>query len=76
MAETPLRKYLAESKLTAEHFAAEHGMSPWSVRHWSRGDKTPSLDAQRDLETATDGAVTPAAWLEWSLSRPTGQEAA
>lgn len=70
MSETPLRRYLTERSLKAEDFAAAHSLSPWSVRHWSRGDKVPVLDNQRELERATDGAVTPADWLEWSMSRP------
>lgn len=69
MSETPLRRFLTEHGLKAEDFAAAHQMSPWSVRHWSRGDKVPMLDNQRELERATEGAVTPSHWLEWSMSR-------
>lgn len=70
MSTSPLRSFLDDAKSTAEAFAASKGLSAWSVRHWARGDKLPTLDNQREIERATDGAVTPAMWLEWSLSRP------
>lgn len=69
MAETPLRKYLSDSKTAAEEFASTHGFSPWSVRHWARGNKLPSLDSQLELEKATDGKVSPADWLNWEIER-------
>ncbi len=69
MSETPLRRYLDEAGLKAEDFAASNSLSPWSVRHWARGNKLPMLDKQRELESATGGKVTPADWLEWSMSR-------
>lgn len=69
MSETPLRRYLSDVGKTAEEFAADHELSAWSVRHWSRGDKIPIIETQRRLEQLTGGVVTPAAWLEWSLSR-------
>jgi hypothetical protein len=68
MNETPLRLYLGEIGMTAEAFAIDHGFSPWSVRHWTRGNKHPSLDMQIRLETATAGAVTPADWLRYCLA--------
>lgn len=70
MSKTPLREFLDTAQSSAETFAAEKGLSAWSVRHWARGDKLPALNSQLDIEKATDGAVTPAMWLEWSLSRP------
>ena len=69
MTETPLRTFLVESGKTAEQFAAEHGFSPWSVRHWARGDKEPSLHSQVEIERATAGVVAPASWLAWKLSK-------
>jgi len=69
MADTPLRKFLTEQSLTAEDFASKHGLSPWNVRHWARGDKEPSLPSQIDLEKATGGAVSPQDWLGWKLAQ-------
>lgn len=69
MIETPLRTFLAENRKTAEQFAAENGLSPWSVRHWARGDKEPSLASQVEIERATGGVVAPASWLAWKLSK-------
>lgn len=74
MSKSPLREYLDAAETSAEAFAAKQGLSPWSVRHWARGDKVPVLDSQREIERATGGKVTPAMWLTWSLSRPTKQE--
>lgn len=80
MTDTPLRRFLSDQSLTAEDFASAKGMSAWSVRHWARGDKVPSLQSQIDIEQATAGAVTPALWLEWKLAssptRHTGAAAA
>lgn len=76
MSETPLRRYLAEAGLRAEDFASSNSLSPWSVRHWARGDKMPMLDNQRELERATAGKVTPADWLAWSMTRSTTSAAA
>jgi hypothetical protein len=76
MSKTPLRSYLDETGQSAEVFASEKGLSPWSVRHWSRGDKLPELAKQIRLEEATDGAVTPGDWLAWDLARRPAQEAA
>lgn len=67
MQETPLRKFLDERRLTAEHFAVEHGFSPWSVRHWTRGNKFPALASQVEIERATAGSVAPSDWLAWML---------
>lgn len=75
MSKSPLREYLDAEQSSAERFAADKGLSPWSVRHWARGDKLPELASQIALEKATDGKVTPAQWLEWSLSRPTAPQA-
>lgn len=69
MLKSPLRDYLDTAKLSAETFAAEKGLSAWSVRHWARGDKLPELASQINIERATDGQVTPAMWLDWSLAR-------
>lgn len=69
MSKSPLREYLDEIKATAESFAAEKGLSPWSVRHWARGDKVPALSSQVEIEKATGGRITPAMWLDWSLAR-------
>jgi len=44
-------------------------LSAWSVRHWARGDKTPLLDNQLELERVTDGAVSPAMWSEWEVAK-------
>lgn len=68
MTDTPLKVFLLERAKSAEEFAAENQLSPWSVRHWVRGDKEPSLNSQVQIERATTGIVTPAAWLEWRLS--------
>jgi hypothetical protein len=73
---TPLRDFLARRGINAEAFASDHQLSPWSVRHWARGDKMPQLEAQRRLEAATDGEVTPADWLAYSLARPSTEERA
>lgn len=69
MTDTPLRRYLAEVDETAEEFAAAHDLSPWSVRHWARGDKMPLLGNQLELERASGGKVTPAMWTEWEIAR-------
>ena len=69
MANSPLREYLDAAHTAAETFAADKGLSPWSVRHWARGDKVPALSSQLEIERATGGKVTPAMWLEWSISR-------
>ncbi len=69
MLKSPLRDYLDTTGLSAETFAVEKGLSAWSVRHWARGDKLPELASQINIERATDGQVTPAMWLDWSLSR-------
>jgi hypothetical protein len=69
MTKTPLRDYLDGVGQTAEAFAAAHNLSAWSVRHWARGDKEPSLGAQIDMEKATGGKITPADWLTWSIAR-------
>jgi hypothetical protein len=69
MSKTPLRQYLDSIGKTAETFAAEHRLSPWSVRHWTRGNKIPALQAQIDLKEATGGLVTPESWLAWSLAQ-------
>lgn len=66
-ADTPLRAFLTDRSMTAEDFASQHGLSAWSVRHWARGDKEPSLNSQIDLERATGGIVTPQSWLNWKL---------
>lgn len=63
---TPLREYLERTSQTAEAFAAMHGFSPWSVRHWARGDKMPRLQAQMRLAEATGGEVSPEKWLDAS----------
>lgn len=75
MADTPLKAYLSKRSKSAEEFAAENHLSPWSVRHWVRGDKEPSLNSQVQIERATAGIVTPAAWLEWRLSNRPKQAA-
>lgn len=69
MTETPLRRHLAEADTSAEDFAVAHDLSPWSVRHWARGDKMPLLENQLELERATGGKVTPAMWTEWDVAR-------
>lgn len=76
MSKSPLREYLDSTQTSAETFAAAQGLSPWNVRHWARGDKLPVLGSQLEIERATGGAVTPAMWLEWSLSRPRQDAAA
>ena len=76
MTKSPLREYLDTAGSSAETFAIEKGLSPWSVRHWARGDKVPTLPSQVEIERATDGKVTPAMWLAWSLCRPAKQDAA
>lgn len=68
MTDTPLRKFLSDRSMTAEDFASDKGMSAWSVRHWARGDKVPSLQSQIDIEQATGGAVKPSDWLGWTLA--------
>lgn len=74
MSKSPLREFLDAAESSAETFAVDKGLSPWSVRHWARGNKVPSLSSQMEIERATGGKVTPAMWLEWSLARQ--QEAA
>lgn len=69
MANSPLRDFLDNAQLSAETFAVDKGLSAWSVRHWARGDKLPSLSSQLEIEKATGGIVTPSMWLEWSLGR-------
>jgi len=69
MTETPLRRFLSDRSLTAEEFAAKHGLSAWSVRHWARGDKEPTLHSQIDIERATGGTVSPQDWLNWKLGQ-------
>lgn len=69
MNKTPLKSFLEKAKVSAASFSREHGFSAWSVRHWTRGDKLPALRLQTKLEIATQGAVRPADWLEWKLSR-------
>jgi DNA-binding transcriptional regulator YdaS (Cro superfamily) len=76
MADTPLRQHLQTIGMTAEEFAANHSLSPWNVRHWSRGDKEPSLSSQLEIEAATGGAVRPSDWLEWRLAKSAGKAAA
>ncbi|GFE73475.1 hypothetical protein NTCA1_11240 [Novosphingobium sp. TCA1] len=76
MADTPLRKFLSDRSMTAEGFAADKGFSAWSVRHWARGNKMPSLSSQIEIETATDGAVAPTDWLAWSLANSRTDKAA
>jgi len=73
MSKSPLREYLDTIESSAETFAIEKGLSPWSVRHWARGDKVPTLPSQMEIERATSGKVTPSMWLAWSLSRPAKQ---
>lgn len=75
MSKSPLREYLDAAEISAETFAADTGLSAWSVRHWARGDKLPALPSQLDIEKATKGKVTPAMWLEWNLQRPARQAA-
>lgn len=70
MHETPLRIYLRETNRSAEQFAQAHDFSPWSVRHWARGDKMPKPRFQRRLAIATSGIVTPVAWAAWVTARP------
>ncbi len=74
MSETPLRLFLATAEQSAEDFAAAHGFSAWSVRHWARGNKHPSLEAQQQLESATAGRITPADWLEFRIARSADRE--
>jgi hypothetical protein len=69
MNKTPLRKFLTDHSMTAQGFATKHGLSVFNVRHWTRGDKEPSLTSQLELEAATAGAVTPGDWLAWKLSQ-------
>lgn len=76
MSKTPLRQYLDSIGQTAEAFATEHGLSAWSVRHWSRGDKHPSLQNQMELRDATAGMVTPESWLSYSLAKGGSESAA
>jgi hypothetical protein len=66
---TPLRQFLTSTGQEAEAFAEAHSLSPWSVRHWARGDKVPNLDSQVKLELATGGAVRPADWLAYGLAK-------
>lgn len=68
MRDTPLRDYLSRTDQTAEAFATHHGLSPWSVRHWARGDKVPNAEAQRKLAEASGGLVTPEMWTAWRFS--------
>lgn len=75
MTDTPLKAYLSERGKSAEKFAVENQLNPWSVRYWVRGDKEPSLNSQVLIEQATGGVVTPAAWLEWRLSNRSKQAA-
>lgn len=67
--DTPIRSYLKRVGMTAEDFAAKHAFSPWSVRHWARGDKHPNQDAQVRMGEVTKGEAGPEAWLAYSLSR-------
>ena len=76
MTKSPLRSYLDRIEKSAEVFAIDQGLSPWSVRHWARGDKVPSLPSQMDLQRATGGEVKPEHWLQWSLSRAQADQAA
>lgn len=76
MADTPLKIYLAAMGKSAEEFASDNGLSAWSVRHWVRGDKEPSLKSQVDLDRATSGKVTPAKWLSWRLAKASPSNAA
>lgn len=75
MTDTPLKAFLTKRGKSAEEFAAENNLSPWSVRHWVRGNKEPSLNSQVQIERATKGAVTPAAWLKWKLSNHSSKAA-
>ena len=67
---TPLRAHLDATQQTAETFATAHDLSPWSVRHWARGDKCPELENQIKLGEATGGSAGPDAWLNWTLENP------
>lgn len=74
--QTPLRTYLQRVGMSAEAFAAQHSLSPWNIRHWSRGDKMPSLASQAEIAEATDGEVTPESWLAWRLDPRSNEQAA
>ena len=73
---TPLRDHLDSTGQTAEAFAAAHGFSAWSVRHWARGDKHPQLDAQVKMGAAVGAALSPEVWLAFSLAGAIEQQEA
>ena len=70
MMKTPLHDFLTfEAQITAAAFAAQHGLSAWSVRHWVRGDKTPSPEMQDKLAAATGGKVSPVDWAAFGQAK-------
>ena len=58
-----LNEFISERRGLLREIAAKTGLSESSVSRLASGKQSPSLDAMRKIQLATDGAVTAADWL-------------
>ena len=57
-----LKTYLAETGTSQRAFAEKAGLSPSFLNEMLQGTKEPGLDTAQRIASATDGAVSLAAW--------------
>lgn len=57
-----LSEYLTQKELTQSAFAASINVSSEAVNQWLKGKRFPRPESIRDIERATDGAVSAADW--------------
>jgi DNA-binding transcriptional regulator YdaS (Cro superfamily) len=65
----PLRTHLRRTGETATAFAERIAMSPSYLSRLMSGDREADATVLASILAATEGAVTPDAWVEWWLSR-------
>ena len=65
----PLRLHLAQTGETANAFAERISLSPSYLSRLMNGEREADASVLGRIMQATDGAVTPDAWVSWWQSR-------
>lgn len=58
-----LAEYLAKENIRPSQFAQRIGVPPSTVIRWVNGEREPRIAAMLTIESATEGAVTPADFI-------------
>lgn len=65
MTVNPLRKHLERNGITQERFATHLRVSRPQLTKLMRGTRTADVDFLAEVETVTEGKVTPNMWVRW-----------